>query len=269
MENASKALIFAASTLLAIILLSLLVYIFRRFGTASKDVESKWLDEEIKTFNAKFSSYDTGGTYSLNDRVSFTKVATANSSNTTESYKYSDIFLNAVPTDYYSRLLVSASQKLNTAYDVVTAVNDAISINDKNNNSYKYGKLELQNSVEIIIDLKEYKNSFSFNPNNFQYFIIEPNKSVKNKCVYGAHSINIIGTNENNKKLNSELPIFNDSNEVNLYGMLDELRDTKVVWLNNKSYTVYKYYFFGRTFTNETTGKIETVYFSLVKDKNF
>ena len=42
MENASKALIFAASTIIAIIILSFMVYIFRRFGATAKSTEKRY-----------------------------------------------------------------------------------------------------------------------------------------------------------------------------------------------------------------------------------
>lgn len=276
MENASKALIFVASTLIAIMLMAFMVYTFRRFGTTARNTEKRWSDQEIEAFNSKFLSYDTGGTYSLNDIISFTEARKFNASgieeaSSTKSYKYSQVFANPrqiTNDDYYKRSLIAVSQSLNTGYDVVTAINDAIDINDKNNNGYRYNQLELQNSVEIIIDLGSYKNDFTFNK-AFRYLIIEPNRNVKSRHIYGTNSITSSGTNETNKKSNSELDVFKSNNEISVYDMLDELRSTKVINQDSKSYTVYKYYFFGQIIFNDFTGKIETVKFTLVKDKNF
>ena len=279
MENASKALIFAASTLVAIMLLSLLAYTFRRFGTAARETEERWAIQEIEEYNAKFSGYETGGNHSLDDKISVTTVRKTNSSGATVeggtvSYKYSQLFASSrqiVGSDY-EKALVSASQKLNNCYNVVSALNDAISINASINNDYQYGQLEIQDSVEIIVDLGSYKNDFSFNKkggNSFRYLLVEPNKNVKSKCAYGSNSIATAGTNETKKQLNSELSIFNSSNEIKIYNMLDELRATKEITINGKTYTVYKYYFFGQTIISSVTGKIETVKFTLLKDKNF
>ena len=151
---------------------------------------------------------------------------------------------------------------------------------------YRYNNLETQSSVEIIIDLGSYKNEFEFSKikntsSYYQYLVIEPNKSVKPKNIYGISSgYNLTTTESTNTKnkienINNFQNMFvNDKsnvkyNAISVYNMLEELRTTKVIDQENNSYTVYKYYFMGETFVNEESGLIETVKFTLVKDKNF
>lgn len=47
------------------------------------------------------------------------------------------------------------------------------------------------------------------------------------------------------------------------------MRDSKVISYDNRTYTVYKYYFVGSYQINESTGLIETVKFTLYKDNFF
>ena len=283
MENASKALIMAASVLIGIMLLSLMLYMFKTFGQVARNTEHRWDQEEIEAFNSRFLSLDTGGTtYDDEDIITITKVRkTHNGSNELINYKIKDLFKNHTVSnedDFNNekRAVINLAQKLNTIYDVVTAINDAIDINDRNNNSYKYGNLEVQNSVEIIVDLGSKEYDFSKegdDPKNYQYLLIEPNENVKPKCVYGMNSImqSNSNTNTENKKINVENFKVEEyeKNTINVYDMLKKLRVDKIITLEGKPYLIYQYYFFGQTFTNEETGLIETVKFTLVKDNNF
>ena len=297
MENASKALIFVASTLIAIILLSFMVYMFRRFGATARSTEKRYSAQEIQAFNSKFVNYETGGTHSLDDTISITYYRGRGGAAQTETtaYTYKQIFnrngtLSAagnpssaeykLASEKYHKALIETAQTLNKVSDVVTAVNDAIDINYNNNNKYSYDFLEIQNSVEIIVDLGDKGttassiNKFNFSKisgssQHYQYLIIEPNKNVKEKHVYGSNTINTGETNTKNKEKNTKLPIFKNSNAISVYDILDELRNTEIVKMDNKDYMVYQYYFFGEVFTNDVTGQIETVKFTLVKDNKY
>ena len=58
MENASKALLFAAGILIAIILISVAVYIVSMANESTKNVGSTMTDMEISAFNSKFTTYE-------------------------------------------------------------------------------------------------------------------------------------------------------------------------------------------------------------------
>ena len=268
MENASKALIFAASILIGVMLLSFLVYIFGRFGDTAKVTDEKLSQRVIDSFNAKFSSYETGGTHSEDDEFGVTQVGLYGEIGNTKYFSYDDVFKKiGISDDNYKSALISISQRLNKTSDVISAINDAIDVNDRNNNGYLYNGLEAQNSIEIIVDLGDKYTDFRFNKPNgtqqYRYLVIEPNKSVRAKNVYGFNSI------ENTKEKRVGKFEVTDENTIKVYNMLEELRDTKVISDKNKKYTVYKYYFFGEVFKNEYTDLIDSVRFTLVKDKKF
>ena len=118
MENASKALIIVADIRLS--------------------------QREVEDFNAKFENYDTFGSHSLDDVISTTyQRGNLRTDLETVSAKYKDLFapgsnssgssINLIESkEYYNKLLIAASRSLNTISDVVSAVNDAIDINDRN-----------------------------------------------------------------------------------------------------------------------------------------
>ena len=269
MENASKALIFAASILIGVMLLSFLVYIFGRFGDTAKVTDEKLSQRVIDSFNAKFSGYETGGTHELTDEIRVTIVPEYGGSVDTKPFSYDSLFKEnhlGVPEKYYNKTLISASQTLNTVADVVSAINDAIDVNDRNNDGYLYNGLEIQNSVEIIVDLGNEYNKFNFNKIDgipYRYLVIEPNKFVRAKNVYGFNSL------KDTKEKRVDDFNVEEKNTIKVYNMLEELRDTKVIDDKNKQYTIYKYYFFGEVFKNEYTDLVDSVRFTLVKDKNF
>ncbi len=137
MENASKALIFAASVLVTVMILAIMMYLFNTFSHTATNTENLLSQQELEAFNGQFSVYETSNSEQLRN-----------------------ILKKDNPT---TQELVIASQNLNTVSNIVSAANLAIEINRKNNNNYKYNQLEIENTVEIIINLSIYKNDFEFN----------------------------------------------------------------------------------------------------------
>ena len=121
--------------------------------------------------------------------------------------------------------------------------------------------------MEIIVDLKGYQGELQLSATPKKYLLIEPNKQVKAQNVYETDSISTTETNTQNKKYNAEH--FSISNKVSVYTLLEKLRDTKIISQDEKTYTVYKYYFLGEVIINNSTGLVETVKFTLVKDTKF
>lgn len=58
MENASKALLMAASVLIGLLILSLAVYLFISFGSTSAELHKQQEAQRLEQFNAQFSSYE-------------------------------------------------------------------------------------------------------------------------------------------------------------------------------------------------------------------
>lgn len=281
MENASKAIMIAASVLIAIMLFSLMYYMFTRFSNTAQETQQKMARDEIEAFNSKFMGYDTGSS----DTVNITYPSRYGEADTIhKKFLYSEVFNRKSDKfsgsdgvkDYYKALLV-ISQTLDTPVDLVTAINDAININYKNNNSYLYdeGKLEVQNSVEIIVDLGDSSlNTFNFSKKNsgsgnYRYLIIEPNKKVQPKYIYA--------TNELESSKEARANNYSTDNPVNVYSILAELNETKVIPPEtekskaemDRQYTVYKYYFKCEVSFNTYTELIDSLKFTLVKDNKF
>lgn len=270
MENASKALIIVASVLLAVMLFSFMFYMFTHLGDIANNTESRLGRNEIEAFNAQFSDYmtlDSTGESFLDKNTG-----------RMQNISYRNLFEteSVMSRTYYTQALVFASQNLRKVTDVVTAANLAININNKNNNDYKYNYLEVPSSVEIIVDLGNHKNNFKFNEGKgYQYLLIEPNKNVKANTIYGltgSGESNKITTNRatnyENKYINATEK-FKPANAVSLYDVLAEMRESKVINYENRSYTIYRYYFTASYEVNQNTELIETVKFTLLEDKNF
>jgi len=275
MENASKALIIAASVLIAVMLMSFMVFMFRRFKTIAKDTETNLSELEIDAFNSRFIGYETGGTHSTSDTFNIIKVrSTSSGASTPITIQFGTLFGNTGSYGAsHNKALVAASQSLNTASNVVTAINDAIDTNYTNSNSYLYGYVESQNSVEIIVDLNGYTSDAQVQKFNkgYRYLVIEPNQNVKAKTVYGFNGLDLSGDNTSKRlnRIESLKNQFNDSNSINAYDILENLRETMPMTMDGRNYTVYRYYFFGQVFKNESTHLVETVKFTLVKNNGF
>ncbi len=72
MENASRSLIMAASVLLGVLLLSLIVYMFTSFSNFSSDMYNRIEDAKLDQFNAQFLKYygsNTSNTSSEGQRI--------------------------------------------------------------------------------------------------------------------------------------------------------------------------------------------------------
>lgn len=89
MENASKALLMAATILIAVMLISLGTYLFATFGNYSKNINDNINQKEKQEFNAQFTKYETstnGEFCTVYDIVTIINLA-KNSNNKYEEYQ--------------------------------------------------------------------------------------------------------------------------------------------------------------------------------------
>lgn len=77
MENASKALLMAASVLIGILIISLAVYLFVSFGSTSAELHRQNEVQQIAQFNSQFTSYE-GRECTIYDVVTLANLATEN-----------------------------------------------------------------------------------------------------------------------------------------------------------------------------------------------
>lgn len=86
MENASKALLMAATILIAVMLISLGTYLFATFGNYSKNINDNINAKTKQEFNAQFTKYEGGDPCTVYDIVTVINLA-RNSNNQYEEYQ--------------------------------------------------------------------------------------------------------------------------------------------------------------------------------------
>lgn len=198
MENITKAFYIAGATLIAVFIMFLMVYMFRQAARVGENYETSEARENVDKFNSQFTIYDT----SELDRTS------GEGTNTDPK----------------------------VASDVVSAVNLAYNINEKNNN-------DPVNFVEIYV----YWSSGSL-----RYSLLNNENAKKNTLFEGTDTSSYISTN---KFLNLEV----DSGKF--------LNDTRLDETTNK--VIYRYYFTGRVSYNDNTGRVNRVDFTLNENADF
>lgn len=75
MENASKALLMAASVLIAMMVIGIATYVFNIFGTFAKDQEEELYNKQIGEFNAQFTKYETMEEINIHDIITLANYA--------------------------------------------------------------------------------------------------------------------------------------------------------------------------------------------------
>ncbi len=81
MENASKALIMAASVLLGMMIIGVATYLFSTFGEYSKNVEQDRINTQMAQFNSQFTKYNGKKDITIHDIISVANLAIENNTN--------------------------------------------------------------------------------------------------------------------------------------------------------------------------------------------
>lgn len=95
MENASKALIMAASMLIGMMIISIAVYLFVTFGKVASDTYEQIDTDRLNQFNSQFTSYVEKGNLTIYDAISLANLATENN----KKYEFDRRVSSAVPTN--------------------------------------------------------------------------------------------------------------------------------------------------------------------------
>ncbi len=102
MENASKALIMAGGILIAILVMSLFVYLIVSFGATSDKIHDQNAQTQITEFNAQFTKYQGRTNITIYDVVSVANLAIDyNENNNTKI----EVYLNNNPLTSNSNVL--------------------------------------------------------------------------------------------------------------------------------------------------------------------
>lgn len=78
MENASKAMLMAASVLIGIMIVSVMIYIFSLFGDFSATQEREREEQQREAFNGRFLKYDGLENVTVHDIVTIINLAAQN-----------------------------------------------------------------------------------------------------------------------------------------------------------------------------------------------
>lgn len=154
MENASNALIMAASVLIGLVIISLAVYLFVSFGSTSAEIHEEKEQQTLNEFNAQFTSYEGKEGITIYDVVSVANLAT-------ESNRYYEFKRKpADGSDYYISVTLG-SEPIEYGTDwttdkITSAYNKLISENLQ--------KMQYKQSDPEASDLIQYKCQVEISP---------------------------------------------------------------------------------------------------------
>lgn len=119
MENASKALIMAASVLVGVMLFSLIVFLFNTFGSYSENAMNELNTRQLAEFNNQFFKYQTGADGSItiskvHDLISVANLAKQNNENygyDSSTYRSNSNYYIQVTVPGYSNFEKQSEQK--------------------------------------------------------------------------------------------------------------------------------------------------------------
>lgn len=103
MENASKALLMAASILIGVLVLSLIIYLYTYFGAEAQKFEEIINQRQLTKYNAQYTVFDGRQDLSVYDVVSIINKAYKNNEKHKDDSEYK--------TEYQVRVVLDGSDK--------------------------------------------------------------------------------------------------------------------------------------------------------------
>ena len=149
MENVAKALMIAGGALLAMLLGSLFVYVFRTMGQSTSNMYSIMDEAHITSFNQQFLNYNNNT--NLKPQEAITLVNLAKDSNENRNFNTDTIIVRLVPSKEQFKSFKQA-KKDNPSYDITSwwihdkNVEEEINIIDDVLNNHTY-------TCEIFTDI--------------------------------------------------------------------------------------------------------------------
>ena len=109
MENASKALLIAGGVLLAMLILSLMVYVFTGMSDMMDAQDTKKLNEQIQAFNAEYEAYNKTILYGA-DIISICNKIVDNNKKYSDNreYQITLVVIGRIPNEETNRQLISS-----------------------------------------------------------------------------------------------------------------------------------------------------------------
>ena len=242
MENASQALLIAGGVLIAILVISLGVYIFGSASNVSRNVDESAGIAEIQKFNSKLEIYNKQSYYVNND-------SNVNGNNVEKTTKW---------LSSYDKAEWSFAN-YNTISEVVSACNLAYDINERCN-------YDIQAGVQVYIIADE---NYIISPRIQEGLGLERGRICKHDYKEVTEASSKDGKRA--EKLQSVPSGIDPSKDVislnslfsSDYGYLDAKLDTT----NGEQKRIYHYGFDGYVWRNTETDKIDSIVFVMKVNK--
>lgn len=147
MENASKALLMAATVLVGVLILSIGVYLFSIFGDFSSETAKQIEEKKISEFNAQFYKYLGQKKCRAHDIVTVANLANENNKNN----EYTDSDRNT--GTYYIKVIVDGK-----SYEGKTNDTYMQFLKDNSVTNFKCTKVEINNNTKLVKSITFEKN---------------------------------------------------------------------------------------------------------------
>ena len=146
MENASKALIMAASVLIGIMILSLAVYLFTTFGATSAELHKQIQTDRVNQFNTQFTVYQNRSDLTIYDVITVANLAkdnneyygleTSDDSNYYITVQLGNTYIEKQTDDYFNSLILVDINTINASsttrelpnYKCLVTINDVTNL---------------------------------------------------------------------------------------------------------------------------------------------
>ena len=149
MENASRALLMAATVLISVMVISLGTYLFATFGNYSKQINSNLSSKQKQEFNAQFTKYEGGDPCTVYDIVTVINLA-RNSNNQYEEYQNIDKRPQYSDSNTYIYVNINKDTNINE----LSSEQDLNNFISSNNTTMSNGnKIEYQNLYTCTINI--------------------------------------------------------------------------------------------------------------------
>jgi hypothetical protein len=146
-ENASKALLMAATVLVGVLILSIGVYLFSIFGDFSSETAKQIEEKKISEFNAQFYKYLGQKECRAHDIVTVANLANENNKNN----EYTDSDRNT--GTYYIKVIVDGK-----SYEGKTNDTYMQFLKDNPVTNFKCTKVEINNNTKLVKSITFEKN---------------------------------------------------------------------------------------------------------------
>ena len=157
MENASKALLMAASVLIGVMILSLGAYLFTQFGGTSKQINDRLTESQISKFNSQFTKYEGQTNIRAHDIVSIANLAKQNN----KEY-YGDSVASSKSEPYYIAVKVDGTNYFETKSEAEYQdfiKNNSLKADNKTPITYKCTSVTISNVTKFVKSIEFTKNS--------------------------------------------------------------------------------------------------------------